>query len=61
MQLDETSDFSQCFQLLVSIRYVQADANKEQILFRKQLLENTKAVKVFEMVKSFSSKQKLDW
>jgi hypothetical protein len=53
MQLNETTDFSQCSQLLSFVHYMQADAIKEEFLFCESLLESTKAVDVLEMVNSF--------
>jgi hypothetical protein len=41
MQLDETTSISQCSQLLVFVRYVHADAIKEEFLFCESLLETT--------------------
>jgi hypothetical protein len=61
-QLDETTDISQCSQLLVFGRYVQADAIKEEFLFCEFLLETTKNVDSLKMVKfSFCAKQNFDW
>jgi hypothetical protein len=57
MQLDETSDISQCSQLLVFVRYVHTDAIKQEFLFCESLLETVKAVDVLEMVESYFSKQ----
>lgn len=59
MQLDETTDISECSQLLVFVRYVHADAIKEEFLFCESLSETTKAVDVFEMVKLFFTNKTL--
>ncbi|XP_042228922.1 protein ZBED8-like [Homarus americanus] len=61
MQLDETTDVSQCSQLLVFVRYMHADAIKEEFLFCEPLLETTKAIDILEMVNSFFAKQNFDW
>ncbi|XP_042208670.1 protein ZBED8-like [Homarus americanus] len=61
MQLDETTDVSQCSQLLVFVRYMHADAIKEEFLFCEPLLETTKASDILEMVNSFFAKQNFDW
>jgi hypothetical protein len=53
MQLDETTDISQCTQFFVFVRYVHADAIKEDFLFCESLLETTNSVDVLEMVTSF--------
>jgi hypothetical protein len=58
MQLEETTDISKCSQLLVFVRYVLADAIKEEFLFCESLLETKKAVDILEMVKSFFCKKK---
>jgi hypothetical protein len=58
MQLDETTDISQCSQFLVFVRYVHADAIKE-FLFCESLLETMRAVNVLDMVKSFFCQTKL--
>jgi len=61
MQLDESTDISQCSQLLVFIRYVHADAIKEEFLFCEPLLETTKAIDILEMLKNLFAKQNFDW
>ncbi|XP_042228588.1 protein ZBED8-like [Homarus americanus] len=61
MQLDETTDVSQCSQLLVFVCYMHADAIKEEFLFCEPLLESTKAIDILEMVNSFFAKQNFDW
>ncbi|XP_042227387.1 protein ZBED8-like [Homarus americanus] len=61
MQLDETTDVSQCSQLLVFVRYMHADAIKEEFLFCESRLETTKAIDILEMVNSFFAKQNFDW
>lgn len=63
MQLDESTDVSQCSQLLVFVRYVQHETRsiKEEFLFCNSLLGTTKASDVFEMIKSFFTEQNVDW
>ncbi|XP_042203602.1 protein ZBED8-like [Homarus americanus] len=61
MQLNETTDVSQCSQLLVFVRYMHADAIKEEFIFCEPLLETTKAIDTLEMVNSFFAKQNFDW
>jgi hypothetical protein len=43
MQLNETTDISQCSQELVFVRYMHDDAMKEKFLFCESILESTKA------------------
>lgn len=63
MQLDESTDVSQCSQLLVFVRYEQHETRsiKEEFLFCNSLLGTTKASDVFEMIKSFFTEQNVDW
>ena len=42
MQLDESTDVSQCAQLLVHVRYMHADTIKEEFLFCELLSETTR-------------------
>ena len=61
MQLDESTDVSQCAQLLVYVRYMHADTIKEEFLFCEPLSETTKAADVLEMVNNFFAKQDFNW
>lgn len=61
MQLDETSDASQCSQFLVFDRYKNTDAIKEEFLFCEPLLDTTKAIDILEMVNSFFARQNFNW
>lgn len=61
MQLDESSDISNCCQLLVFVRYVCGDAIKEEFLFCESLLQHAKATDVFEMLENFFAKQNFEW
>ena len=61
MQLDESTDVSQCAQLLVFVRYMHADTIKEEFLFCEPLSETTKAADVLEMVNNFFAKQDFNW
>lgn len=61
IQLDETTDVSQCSQLLVFVRYVHADTIKEEFLFCEPLLETTKAIDIYEIVDRFFANQNFDW
>jgi hypothetical protein len=53
MQLDESTDISQCSQLLVFVRYIYSGTSKEEFLFCQPLLKTTKAIDVFEMIINF--------
>jgi len=61
MQLDESTDISQCIQLLVFVRYIYSGTCKEEFLFCEPLLKTTKAIDVFEMIINFFSKHKLNY
>ena len=61
MQLDETTDIAQCSQLLVFVRYVHINTIKEEFLFCEPLIETTKAIDVFEKVKTFFAMHNFDW
>ena len=60
IQLDETTDVSQCSQLLVFVRYVHADTIKEEFLFCEPLLETTKAIDVLKIVDRFFANHNFD-
>lgn len=61
MQLDESTDISQCSQLLVFVRYIHSGSSKEEFLFCQPLLKTTKAIDVFEMIINFFSKHKINY
>ncbi|KAI6653997.1 Protein ZBED8-like [Oopsacas minuta] len=61
MQLGETTDITQCSQLLVFVRYAQAEAIKEEFPFCEPLMQTTKATDIFEKVQSFFAMQNFDW
>jgi len=61
IQLDESTDVSQCVQLLAYVRYMHADAMKQEFLFCKPLSEATKAADILQMVNNFFAKQDFNW
>jgi hypothetical protein len=61
MQLDESTNISQCSQLLVFVRYIYSGTSKEEFLFCQPLLKNTKAIEVYEMITNLFSKHKLNY
>lgn len=61
MQLDESTDISQCSQLLVFVRYIYSGTSKDEFLFCQPLLKTTRAIDVFEMITNFFSKHKLNY
>ena len=60
LQLDESTDVSNCSQLLSFVRYVNGNKIKEEFLFCEPLLETSKASNVFRMVNKFFVKQNFD-
>ena len=61
LQLDESLDNCNCYQLLVFIRYVHADIIKEEFLFCESLPQHAKATDVLEMLNNFFSNQNFKW
>ena len=57
MQLDESTDVSQCAQLLAYVRCIHADATKEKFLFCEPFSESTKAADVLQTVNNSFAKQ----
>ena len=61
MQLDESTNVSQCAQLPVYVQYMNADAIKEEFLFCQPLSETKKAADVLQMVSNFFAEQDFNW
>ena len=61
MQLNESSDISNCCQLLVFIRYVHADTITEEFLLCESLPQHAKPTDVLEMLNNFSGNQNFAW
>jgi hypothetical protein len=61
LQLDESTDISNCSQLLVFVRYANASLIKEDFLFCEAVTETTRAVDILEMVNSFFRAHSLSW
>ena len=51
IQLDESTDVTNCSQLLVFVRYMKEGGVHEESLFCEPLLETTKAIDVLQLVK----------
>ena len=60
VQLDESADVSQFAQLLACVRYMHADAIKEEYLFCESLSGFTKAADVLQIVNNFFAKQEFN-
>ena len=53
IQLDESTDVTNCAQLLIFVRYVGKEGVKEEFLMNAALEATTKRDDIFQMVKSF--------
>ena len=59
LQLDESTDVSNCSQLIAVVRYVKNKKIEESFLFCQSLETTTKAKDVFHMIKEFFMKHQL--
>ena len=59
LQLDESTDVSNCSQLIAVVRYVKNKKIEESFLFCQSLETTTKAKDVFDMIKEFFMKHQL--
>ena len=53
IQLDETTDMSNCAQLLVFVRYATKDSIRSELLLSNELRTTTKGKDVFRLVDNF--------
>ena len=61
IQLDETTDVSNCAQLLVFVRYATKDSIRSELLLSNEMRTTTKGEDVFELVDNFFKKNGLQW
>ena len=61
LQLDETTDVSQCCQLLAFVRYVHNNSIKEEFLFCEKLTETSKGTDVLRIINDFFVQENFDW
>ena len=61
LQLDETTDVSNCAQLLIYARYVFENDIKEEFLLCEQLKQTTKAVDIMAKMNEFFDSNGLSW
>ena len=59
LQVDESTDVSNCCQLLVLVRYVKNNKVEESFLFCHSLKTTSKAIEVFSMIKEFFTRYQL--
>ena len=61
IQLDESTDVTNCAQLLIFVRYVGKEGVKEEFLMNAALEATTKGDNIFQMVNSFFKQHGLKW
>ena len=61
IQLDESTDVTNCAQLLIFVRYVGKEGVKEEFLMNAALEATTKGDDIFQMVNSFFKHHDLKW
>ena len=61
IQLDESTDVTNCAQLLIFVRYVGKEGVKEEFLMNVALKTTTKGDDIFQMVNSFFKQHGLKW
>ena len=61
IQLDESTDLTNCAQLLIFVRYVGKEGVKEKFLMNAALQATTKGDDIFQMVNSFFKQHGLKW
>ena len=60
MQLDESTDFTNCGQLLVYVRFTENDVVKTELLMSKEVSGTTKGKDIFNIVDEFFKKNDLN-
>ena len=61
IQLDESTDVTNCAQPLIFVRYVGKEGVKEEFLMNAALEATTKGDDIFQMVNSFLKQHNLKW
>ena len=61
MQLDESTDVTNCGQLLVYVRFTENDIVKTELLMSKEVFGTTKGKDIFNIVDEFFKKNDLEW
>ena len=61
IQLDETTDVSNCAQLPVFVRYATTDFIRSELLLSNEFRTTTRGEDVFEIIDSFFQKNVLQW
>ena len=61
MQLDESTDVTNCSQLVVYVRFTENDIVKTELLTSKEVCGTTKGKDIFNIVDEFFKKNDLEW
>ena len=61
MQLDESTDVSNCSQLLVYVRFTENDIVKTELLMSNEVPGTTKGKDIYDIVDEFFQKNSLEW
>ena len=61
LQLDESTDVTNCCQLLVYVRFTQNDAVKTELLLNHEVSTTSKGEDIFNCLDNFFKENKLDW
>ncbi|XP_039764267.1 zinc finger BED domain-containing protein 5-like [Pararge aegeria] len=61
IQLDESTDVAQCWQLIVFVRYIQNETIKDELLFSKELTTTSKASDIMTAISEFFKRHELSW
>ena len=61
MQLDESTDITNCGQLLVHVRFTENGIFKTELLTSKEVSGTTKGKDIFNIVDEFFKKNNLEW
>lgn len=61
IQLDESTDVTNCSQLLVYVRFTQSNAAKTELLLTQDLFCTTTGKDIFNVLDNFFKQNELDW
>ena len=61
LQLDESTDVSNCAQLIAYVRYIGDENIIDEFLFRKSLETMTRGEDIFRVLQNFFTEHNLDW
>ena len=61
IQLDESTDVTNCFQLFVYVRFTQNNVVKTELHLSQELSSTTKGIYIFNILTNFFKQNELDW